>query len=428
MSRLPLDPGHGKGEVGPYTRAVAQAQEDVFLNPFEDGFFDDPYAQYRRLRELRPVHQSPLGPWTLTRYEDCSRLLRDPALSVEERHSAYNGRDAMFEAAGVERRNRGTRAILNLDPPDHTRIRRLVSKAFTPRRVEALLPRVHELVDGMLDVVEGRGEMDVISDLAFPLPFAVISEMLGMPEADRLLLREWSHTLVTSLEPLTSPDEIPRLMEASDHMVAHVDAAIAWKRREPADDLLSALIAAEEEGDRLSPEELRDQVVLLFVAGHETTVNLIGNGTLALLRNPDQHALLRHRPDLIGNAIEELLRYDSPVQFTRRIALQPLEVDGCTIDAGSFVFTILGAANHDPEHFGPDADELDLSRRDAPHHISFGGGIHHCLGAVLARAEARAAIASMTARFPDMTLATDTPSWNGRVVLRGLDALPVTLG
>jgi cytochrome P450 len=401
--------------------------EDVFLNPFEDGFFDDPYAQYRRLRELRPVHQSPLGPWTLTRYEDCSRLLRDPTLSVEERHSAYNGRDAMFEAAGVERRNRGTRAILNLDPPDHTRIRRLVSKAFTPRRVEALLPRVHALVGGMLDVVEGRGEMDVISDLAFPLPFAVISEMLGMPEADRLLLREWSHTLVTSLEPLTSPDEIPRLMEASDHMVAHVDAAIAWKRREPADDLLSAMIAAEEEGDRLSPEELRDQVVLLFVAGHETTVNLIGNGTLALLRNPDQHALLRARPDLIGNAIEELLRYDSPVQFTRRIALQPLELDGYRIDAGSFVFTILGAANHDPEHFGPDADELDLTRRDAPHHISFGGGIHHCLGAVLARAEARAAIAALTARFPDMTLATDTPSWNGRVVLRGLDALPVTL-
>jgi cytochrome P450 len=408
---------------------VAQTQdEELSLNPTEAGFFDDPYDQYRRLRELRPVHQSPLGPWTLTRYEDCSRLLRDPSLSVEERHSAYNGREAMFEAAGVERRNRGARAILNLDPPDHTRIRRLVSKAFTPRRVEALLPRVQSLVDGMLDVAEGRGEMDVISDLAFPLPFAVISEMLGMPEADRLLLREWSHTLVTSLEPLTSPDEIPRLMEASDHMVAHVEAAIAWKRREPADDLLSAMIAAEEEGDRLSPEELRDQVVLLFVAGHETTVNLIGNGTLALLRNPAQHALLRAQPDLIGNAIEELLRYDSPVQFTRRIALQPLEVDGHHIEAGSFVFTILGAANHDPEHFGATADELDLTRRDAPHHISFGGGIHHCLGAVLARAEARAAIASVTARFPEMTLASDTPSWNGRMVLRGLDALPVTLG
>jgi cytochrome P450 len=407
---------------------VTQAEEEVFLNPFEPGFFDDPYDQYRRLRAERPVHQSPLGPWTLTRYEDCSRLLRDPTLSVEEEHSAYNGREEIFRAAGVERRNRGARAILNLDPPDHTRIRRLVSKAFTPRRVEALVPRVHALVDQMLDVVEARGEMDVIADLAFPLPFAVISEMLGMPQADSLLLREWSHTLVTSLEPLISPEDVPRLMDASDHMVAHVDAAIAWKRREPADDLLSAMIAAEEEGDRLSPEELRDQVILLFVAGHETTVNLIGNGTLALLRHPDQHALLRAQPDLIGNAIEELLRYDSPVQFTRRIALQPLELDGHVIEPGSFVFTILGAANHDPEHFGPTADDLDLTRRDAPHHISFGGGIHHCLGAVLARTEARVAIGSLTARFPEMHLVSETPDWNGRVVLRGLDSLPVGLG
>jgi cytochrome P450 len=402
-------------------------EEELFLDPFEAGFFDNPYDQYRRLRELRPVHQSPLGPWTLTRYDDCIRLLRDQTLSVEERHSAYNGRDAMFEAAGVERRNRGTRAILNLDPPDHTRIRRLVSKAFTPRRVEALVPRVQALVDDMLATVDARGDMDVIADLAFPLPFAVISEMLGMPEADSHLLREWSHTLVSSLEPLTSPDDIPMLMGASDHMVEHVSAAIEWKRREPADDLLSAMIAAEEAGDRLSPDELRDQVILLFVAGHETTVNLIGNGTFALLRNPDQLALLRSQPDLIGNAIEELLRYDSPVQFTRRIALAPFEIGSQRVDAGSFVFTVLGAANHDPEHFGPTADDLDLTRRDAPHHVSFGGGIHHCLGAVLARTEARVAIGSLVTRFPGLALATDPPAWNGRMVLRGLDALPVTL-
>jgi len=406
---------------------VTTADQELFLNPFEPGFFDDPYEQYGRLRALRPVHKSPLGPWTLTRYEDCTRLLRDPTLSVDEQHSAYNGREAMFEEAGVERRNRGSRAILNIDPPDHTRILRLVSKAFTPTRVEELVPRVQALVDGMLDAADARGEMDVIADLAFPLPFAVISEMLGMPEADSHLLRGWSHTLVTSLEPLTSPDEIPLLMDASDHMVAHVDAAIEWKRRTPADDLLSAMIAAEEEGDRLSPDELRDQVILLFVAGHETTVNLIGNATLALLRNRDQLTLLREQPGMIGNAIEELLRYDSPVQFTRRIALADLEIDGNRIEAGSFVFTVLCAANHDPEHFGPTADALDLSRRDAPHHISFGGGIHHCLGAVLARAEARVAIGSMVARFPHMALATDTPSWNGRMVLRGLDALPVSL-
>jgi cytochrome P450 len=421
--------GSGGGRRGaPYTRDVTATEDELFLNPFEPGFFDDPYGQYRRLRELRPVHQSPLGPWTLTRYDDCSRLLRDPTLSVQEENSAYSGRDAMFAEAGLERRNRGSHAILNIDPPDHTRIRRLVGKAFTPRRVEALVPSVQTLVDAMLDAAAQRGAMDVIADLAFPLPFAVISEMLGMPDADRHQLREWSHTLVMSLEPLTAPEDVPRLMDASDHMIEHVEAAIEWKRREPADDLLSALIAVEEEGDRLTTDELRDQVILLFVAGHETTVNLIGNGTLALLRNPDQLAVVRGDPTVMGNGIEELLRYDSPVQFTRRIALQPLEIDGQHIEPGSFIFTILGAANHDPAHFGPTCDQLDLTRREAPHHISFGGGIHHCLGAVLARTEARIAIGSLVARFPGLELATDTPAWNGRVVLRGLDTLPVTLG
>jgi cytochrome P450 len=405
---------------------VAIADEQIFLNPFEPGFFDDPYAQYGRLRELRPVHQSPLGPWTLTRYEDVSRLLRDPSLSVEDANATDDRRAGLFPDDD-DRQRRGSLAILNLDPPDHTRIRRLVSKAFTPRRVEQLVPRVEQLVGGMLDAVQPAGAMDVIADLAFPLPFAVISEMLGMPDADREQLRAWSHTLVKTLEPLLTPDEVPELLAASDAMAEHVTAAIDWKRGAPADDLLSAMIAAEEEGDRLSTEELIAQVILLFLAGHETTVNLIGNGTLALLRHPDQLALLRDDPELIGNAVEELLRYDSPVQFSRRVTLQPMEIDGQHIEPGSFVFTMLGAANHDPAHFGADADELDLRRRDAPHHLSFGGGIHHCLGAVLARTEARAAIGALVQRFPNLELVDDTPAWNGRLVLRGLDRLPVTL-
>jgi len=405
--------------------AVAR-EEELTLNPFEEGFFDDPYTQYRRLREARPVHQSPLGPWTLTRYEDVSRLLRDPSLSVQDDNAATDRHADLFPD-DPDRRRRGSLAILNLDPPDHTRIRRLVSKAFTPRRVETLIPRVQVLVDEMLDAVAPTERMDVIADLAFPLPFAVISEMLGMPEADRDQLRGWSHTLVTTLEPLLTADDVPELMAASDSMIEHVNAAIEWKRGAPADDLLSAMIAAEEEGDRLSTEELIAQVVLLFVAGHETTVNLIGNGTLSLLRNPDQLSELRTDPSLIGNAIEELLRYDSPVQFSRRITLQPLEIDGHEIETGSFVFTMLGAANHDPAHFGADADALDLRRRDAPHHLSFGGGIHHCLGAVLARAEARVALSTLANRFPALALVDDTPAWNGRLVLRGLDSLPVTL-
>jgi cytochrome P450 len=332
----------------------------------------------------------------------------------------------MAEAFGYERSERGTRAILNLDPPDHTRIRRLAQQAFTPRRVETLLARIQSLVDETLDAVEPAGGMDVIADLAFPLPFAVISELLGMPDTDRSEMRRWSHTLIKTLEPIVMPEEFPAILDAGEHLNDHVVAAIEWKRREPGDDLLSALIAAEEEGDRLSPAELRDQVVLLYLAGHETTVNLIGNGTLAVLRHPDQHAALRADPDLIGNAVEELLRYDSPVQFSRRITLADVELGGETIPARSFVFTCLGAANHDPEHFGADADDLDLRRRDAPHHVSFGGGIHHCLGAVLARAEARAAIGTLVRRFPDLTRRDEPPAWNGRVVLRGLDELPVS--
>jgi cytochrome P450 len=281
----------------------------------------------------------------------------------------------------------------------------------------------------------------VIADLAFPLPFAVISELLGMPDTDRDMLRDVSHTLVLSLEPLTPPDDAPRLIAASDAMTEHVDAAIAWKRAHPADDLLSALIAVSEvsgrdppreDRDRLSPQELRDQVSLLYIAGHETTVNLIGNGTLALLRHPDQLALLRDDPTLIANAVDELLRFDGPVQFSRRIVLEDFAIDDVVIERNNVVLTGLGAANHDPAHFGADADALDVTRPLAPQHLSFGGGIHHCLGAVLARAEGRAAIGTLVRRFPDLALAPELraggePAWNGRMILRGLDALPVSV-
>ncbi|HZP27422.1 MAG TPA: cytochrome P450 [Acidimicrobiia bacterium] len=400
----------------------------VFLDPFEPGFFDDPYRQYTRLRQQAPVHRSPLGPWTLSRYDDVSRLLRDPSLSVVDDNASTDPTGALFDAAGIARQRRGTRAILNLDPPDHTRIRRLVSKAFTPGRIKALLPRIGRLVDGLLDELARAPKPDLIGGLAFPLPFAVISEMLGMPDADRLQMRAWSHTLVKFLEPVVLPDELPALVEAGDRMDAHLRDAIAWKRANPADDLLSALIAVEEEGDVLREDELLDQVRLLFVAGHETTVNLIGNGMLALLRNPDQLDLLRREPGLAVNGVDELLRYDSPVQFSRRITTSDIEIGGRRIERGSIVFALLGAANRDPAHFGPDAHRLDLRRREAPHHVSFGGGIHHCLGAVLARTEGRVAIGSLVKRFPRLELATDQPAWNGRMVLRGLDELPVTLG
>jgi len=370
------------------------------LDPFAPGFFAEPYARYGALRRDDPVHHSALGPWLCTRYEDCVRLLCTPGLSVEDHHAGFDRRARRY-APDDPRRERGTRAILNLDPPDHTRLRRLVARAFTPRRVEALGPRIDALVDRALDAGAGAGGFDVIADLAFPLPFTVISEMLGVPDHDGQYLRDVSHTLVRALEPLVAEDD-DAVRVASDAMHNAVEAMIAEKRAAPGDDLL-------------------------YIAGHETTVNLIGNGVWSLLRHPDQLTRLRADPGLVGNAVEELLRYDAPVQSSRRITRSDVTIGDTTVPAGSFVFTVLGAANRDPAHFGPDADRLDLGRPLAPQHLAFGGGIHHCLGAVLARAEARAAIGGLVQRFPRLAPTDTAPDWNGRLVLRGLESLPVTV-
>ena len=358
--------------------------ESAIFNPFEPGFFDDPYAQYAELREHDPVHRSPLEVWVLFRYDDIVGVLRDSSLSVQVDNATPTARMQMFAEQAPEERERGAHSILNVDPPDHTRLRRLVSKAFTPKMVHELRPRIEALVDEALGTIAARGEADVISDLAFPLT-------------------------------------------AADNMQAHVQDVLAWKRDHPADDLLTGLLAAEDEGDRLSEIELLDQVLLLYVAGHETTVNLIGNATLALLGRPDQLARLRSDPDLDGGAVEELLRYDSPVQFSRRITTADLEVDGKTVPAGTFMLTCLGSANHDEDRWGPTADQLDIARPDAGQHMSFGNGIHHCLGSSLARTEAQVAISTLVRRFPDLELAGE-PERNGRVVLRGLESLPVKLG
>ena len=410
---------------------TAGETQRVAFNPFEPGFFDNPYAQYRLLRERDPVHRSELGFWVLFRYADVVRVLRDPGMSVEESNAlvTMGGPAAeLFEELAAERPVSEERSMLGLDPPDHTRLRRLVTKAFTPRVLEMLRPRIERLVGQALDEVAPKGEMDVIADLAFPLPFTVISEMLGMPESNRLQLRTWSHAMVKTLDPIITPDELRTAFDAGVQMIAHLTEVTAWKRANPADDLLSALIAAEEDGDVLSEEELIAQVTLLYIAGHETTVNLIGNGALALLRHRAQLERLRSDPSLVPDAVEELLRYDSPVQFSRRITLAPLELDGAVIEPGSFVLTGLGAANHDPAEWGEDADELDLARDGAMHHQSFGGGVHYCLGAALARLEARVALGQLVRRFPGLELRTDEQSWNGRIVLRGLDRLPVALG
>jgi cytochrome P450 len=400
------------------------------FNPFAPGFAEDPYPQFAELAAENPVQQTPLGLWALFRYDDVVGLLRDPSLSVEDRSVVgVNPRAEMRQKILGDRPTRGTHQILNLDPPDHTRLRKLVQQVFTPRTVERLAPTVQAMVDDALDAVVARGgEMDVIADLAFPLPFRVISAMLGMPESEEVQLREWAHTLTLALEPLLAIQYMEEILAASDHIMEHVVDAIEWKRAHPADDLLSALIAAEDAGDRLSPEELLDQVILLYIAGHETTVNLIGNGTYALLRNRAQLERWRDDPSLDGNAVDELLRYDCPVQFSRRVTTSALEVGGRTIEQGVFVLTCLAAANRDAARWGDDAQALDVTRPGAAQHLAFGSGIHHCLGASLARLEGRIAVGTLIRRFPGLELASDTPAWNGRLVLRGLDRLPVTLG
>ncbi len=402
----------------------------AMLNPFEPGFFDNPYAQYAQVRDQDPVHLSPIGAWALFRYDDVHRVLRDPSLSVEERHMKpfEIAVDADIQAMIDERREGGTHTMLNLDPPDHHRLRRLVSKVFTPRTVEELRPRVQELVDEHLDAAVAGEPFDLIAGLAFPLPFVVISEMLGIPEGrDRYQLREWSGAVVKTFDPILTREESLAAFDAIDNIVAYTNEVIDWKRENPSDDLLSALIAAEDEGDRLSPEELVEQVMLLYIAGHETTVNLIGNGTLALLRHRDQLELLAHDRSLDNNFADELLRFDSPVQMSRRITLTPYEIEGKTIEPGSILMTCLGAANRDPAKWGDTADQLDLRRENARDQMSFGGGFHSCLGAHLARLEGHVAISTLVRRYPNVELAADTLQWNGRIVLRGLVELPVTL-
>jgi cytochrome P450 len=402
------------------------------FNPFAPGFAENPYEEYRVERESEPIQQTPFGPWIVFSHAESVQLLRDVTLSVDVRKAmeilGEDPRDRAKMRAELfpDKAPREDTSILNIDPPDHTRLRKLVSSVFTPRRVADLAPMIERIVDEHLDAVADRGEMDLIADLAFPLPFAVISEMLGMPDGDSAQLREWSHTLVKILDFTIGPEELMAAVIAGENLREHIANVIEWKRSNLGDDLLSALILAEDNGDVLSDVELVDQVNVLFIAGHETTVNLIGNGTWALLQNRDQLELLRDDPAVEATAIDELLRYDSPVQISRRITLEPIQVGGRDVAAGTFVLTSLGSANRDPAVFGPTADQLDLRRADAARHLAFGSGTHHCLGASLARMEGTIAITRLIRRFPELQ-AMSAPAWNGRLVLRGMDSLQLSL-
>jgi cytochrome P450 len=393
---------------------------EVVFNPLLPEFHANPYPFYRRLREADPVHHSALGIWVLTRYDDAVMVLRDPRFGRE-------GMADLLEARlGYGTDVSHTRDMLFRDPPDHTRLRGLVNRAFTPRVVEAMRPHIQDIVDGLLDRVEGAHGMDVIEDLAYPLPVRVICEMLGVPTSDQEVFRQWSADIARSLDAAILPADsevIPRGREAREALSAYLRSLIATCRKNPRADLLSALIAVEEEGSKLSEGELVSTCALLLIAGHETTVNLIGNGLLALLQHPDQMRALSDNPALIQCAVEELLRFDGPVQRTGRMTMVDVGIGGRQIPKGSIVTAVIGAANRDPAHF-PDPDRLDVARRDN-RHIAFGFGIHFCLGAPLARIEGQVAIGTLLRRMPAVKLVSDTPKWRESSVLRGLKTLPV---
>jgi cytochrome P450 len=315
--------------------------------------------------------------------------------------------------------------MIRRDGEDHTRLRRVFSKAFTPRAVQQWRERTEAIVEAQLDAADEAQRIDVIHDYALPIPSLVISEMLGVPSADNAQLQEWSDVLVTNLEPGNTPERQAAVETAGRAMLRYLEELVIDRRAHPADDLLTAMIMAEDRGDVLDDEEIQAQVMLLYIAGHETTVNLIGNGLLRLLENPEQLARLQVDPTLDANAVEEILRFDSPAQFTRRLTHQPMELGGVEIPEDALLVLSLGGANHDPAKWGDTVDTIDIARAGANEHVSFGGGPHFCLGAALARMEGQIGLSGIIRRFPKLERESSEAHWAERTVLRGLDDLAV---
>ena len=408
---------------------AATALDELDQQLTSPAFFADPYPFYHRLREADPVHWSDAnGGWMLTRYDDVLATLKDT------RHFSSRGR---FSAV-IERIPPDVRArvqpledhfkvgLIASDPPDHTRMRALVNRAFTPRVVEQLRPRIQALVDGYLDAVQDRGEMDVVRDLAYPLPATVIAELLGAPPEDRDRFKRWTAGIMAFQGTgRVRPEVIEESQRALLEMRAFLTDLAEQRRRAPREDLMSRLVEAEEEGEKLTHAELMTTCVTLLTAGHETTTSLIGSGLYTLLRHPDQLRVLRERPDLMPSAIEEMLRYESPLQRNPRSVAADVELDGKRLRRGDYVMQVLGAANRDPAQF-PEPDRFDVTRQPN-RHVAFGFGIHFCVGASLARLEAPIAIESVLRRMPRLKLAVDHDAirWHQHGLLRGLTSLPV---
>jgi len=402
-----------------------RASTGIVFNPRAKGMREDPYPFYRRLRERDPVHRSAtMDGYVLTRYRDVLDVLGDRSHSAEDRNWRRWPRILELLAAAGEPDPYvdGSPTMLRLDPPDHTRLRGLVSKAFSPRAIDGWRPRIENLAQELLDALPAHGEIDLVEALAAPLPVVVIAELLGVPVADRDRFRRWSEDVAASLGD-GGPEIAARARRATGELGAYMLGIADDRRREPRDDLISALVAAEEEGDRLSREELASTCVLLLVAGNETTTKLIGNGVLALLRNPSQLRWLREEPKRIEGAVEEILRYDGTVQFTSRVAMRDGEIAGRPIRAGQQVALVLAAANRDPERFA-EPDRFDIGREDN-RHLAFSHGTHFCLGSRLARLETRVAIEALATRLPGLALADEPVRYSPNTILRGPDRLPL---
>ena len=386
--------------------------------PLAQDFIADPYPAYRRLRELDPFHYSVLTRQiVVSRFADVDRILRD------HRNFSNNLKSARHARGIVATRRKLKPSMLALDPPDHTRLRGLVNRAFTPRSVAELEDFIRATAHRLIDKVEGTDEFDLMSAFAVPLPTIVIARMIGVPERDLDRFKVWTSRLARAMEPILAPDEQEQVYRTHQQLAEYFKAIIDQRRRTPRDDLVSRLVQAEEQGDKLTRDETIVMLRLLLLAGNETTTNLIGNGVRALLRHPGQLALLRERPKLVPSAVEELLRYDSPAQLDMRIARRDLVVGDSAVPSGTLIGLLIGSANHDPERFRR-PDELDITRSDQGN-ISFGRGIHHCLGAPLARLEARIALEVLLERFEQIGFGTRPPTYRRSIVLRGLEHLDV---
>jgi cytochrome P450 len=413
--------------------STSEVAEPVMFNPLADGYIEWPYDQYARLRAEDPVHRSELiHGYCVTRYADVNTILRDPAVSSV----IDNATPTPLTIDEIRRRDetpRGGRTVVLLDDPDHAQIRKLIMKPFRPREVELLHGLVEERVRKRVDQLiaeKGTGtiELDLIEDFAYPLPVEIFCEMLGIPEEDHPVFRFWVNCIARALDPVMDEEERTRLTGHIDEMYAFLEELVTHKRGRDDDDILSALIHAEEDGDQLTHEELMAQIVTLYVAGHEPTAGLVGNGMLAFFNHPDQWELLRSDRSLLRNAVSELLRYDGPNQFVRRVAMRDFTFDtpggAVTIPSGSVIYASPGSGNRDEARWGPTVDDLDITRADAGQHLQFGAGIHACLGSHLARLQAETMFSALLDRFEHLELAAE-PVWSTRMVIRGLNRLPV---